>query len=90
MSRHLLAFLLSELKTVRVICKNKNCGVVAEVSLNELAVSTGQFGRCAFCNMTFGHPKTEPVVVAFAQAAVALRGVKDFVELEFVLPDDGE
>jgi hypothetical protein len=57
MSRKLLAFLLSELATVRVICKNPKCGNVTELKTSVVGkwfndASTGEV-RCPTCGNVF-------------------------------------
>jgi hypothetical protein len=69
MSRKLLAFLLSELRTVRVICKNPACGAVVELPIERLGVKMHD-ARCRVCDTALIHlrkPDDNPLV-AFALA----------------------
>jgi hypothetical protein len=88
MSRRLFAFLLSELKTLRLVCKNPACGNVAELTPERLA--SGQYASCPFCTYSFITKKddrdTYPLV-ALAHAILAVRDLKKNVEVEFIAPD---
>jgi hypothetical protein len=87
MSRKLLAFLLSELKTVRVICKRDGCGMIYELPVAELETRFKNM-TCPACKNLLGHGNEN----GFAWLSAAVRAfatVKDWVELEFVLKDDG-
>jgi hypothetical protein len=86
MSRRLLAFLLSELKTVRLICQNPKCGRVAEMTPEKLAVGNHQ---CAFCNFDFaetGRPTVIPLDM-LGKAILAAQAIEKQVQVEFVIPD---
>jgi hypothetical protein len=92
MSRKLFAFLLSELKTIRVKCLDRKCaGKVIEVSVDQLA---DQYPTlvCPLCHQPFTitPPKDNPFV-KFGEAVAELQrfGGKT-VDIEFVLPDDGQ
>jgi hypothetical protein len=89
MSKKLLAFLLSELKIVRIVCQNQACQTVVEMPLDVFEKGIADPLRCKFCNQEFNptHAGTPPLA-AFAAAIQALRGLKNVVDLEFVLPAD--
>lgn len=96
MSEKLLKFLLSELKTVRLVCQGtvggQPCGAVTEVPLERLLTITRQGGdQCRICNTPFGiFPKPGTAQDGFgplAQAIIDLLAAKDRVQVEFVIPD---
>ena len=84
MSKHLLSFLLSELKTVRILCQNEACRAILEMPISEVArfVSGGQ---CPFCQRQF-RVVNENTLVTLAEAIKNLQSIKDKVQVEFVLP----
>jgi hypothetical protein len=94
MSRKLFAFLLSELSTVRLICKRPTCGGVAEMPIDQLEKRfEGQYApACPVCGGTYqGIDGSRPT--AFHLLAVAVKRLqqcKDAVEIEFVLPDEAD
>ncbi len=88
MSRRLLAFLLSELKTVRVICPRKECGAVTEVTVEQLGLRFDREPACPVCKHGFpvaGLAAGSP----FSRLADAVRdlSVGGAAAVEFVLPD---
>ena len=84
MSRKLLAFLLSELNTVRILCRK--CSAVAEMPLADLGRQPGH--ACRFCNAPFSLPPKNPgPFAALAQAIGELQKMNSAVDVEFVLPD---
>ncbi len=89
MSRKLFVFLLSELKTIRFLCKSKGCGAACEVPINQVA---GMFRDpvCKNCNARF-YPVTatniNPLIV-LAKAIEDLQHICVGVDVEFVLPDN--
>lgn len=89
MSRRLFAFLVSELKTLRLLCQNPACGNVVELTPERLA--SGPCDTCPFCTYSFFTQKNgrdvKPLAM-LAQAILAVRDLKANVEVEFVLPDD--
>jgi hypothetical protein len=92
-SRKLLAFLLSELTTVRVICKVQGCRSIVEVPLDRLWEIFQTQNRCRFCGQelvdnSFGLTKLEGKN-HFQLLAFALEKFKDNskVDIEFVIPD---
>lgn len=97
MSRKLLAFLLSELKIVRLICQGKRdgkpCGAVIEVPLDNLGsvFINGDNCRCKVCSEEFAvHDQGGNRHDAFkrlAEVVTAIKAVREHVEVEFVLPD---
>lgn len=90
MSRKLLAFLLSELKTVRIICKHPACGVITEMPLDKLAgkLCTGQCPACQKAIASVSQDSNAFLLLAKAAQLFAAR--KDDVEIEFVIPDNGD
>ncbi|HYH66571.1 MAG TPA: hypothetical protein VD866_17890 [Urbifossiella sp.] len=97
MSRRLLAFLLSELKTVRLICQRPQCGAVTEMSVESLGARfANRTPGCPVCNHDFagvaaGDRDSQNALVRLADAILAIQGVGRStpagVEVEFVLPD---
>ena len=89
MSRKLFAFLLSELKTVRVICPT--CKSACELSIENLAKGTNRI-MCPGCGKdlipTATIAGTSPTLATLAEAIRFLQNNK--TELEFVLPDPSE
>ena len=50
MSKILLSFLLSELRTVRVICRNEECKRIVEMEMASLSKLTNDASaECKFC-----------------------------------------
>jgi hypothetical protein len=90
MSRKLLAFLLSELETVRIVCKG--CSAVTEMTTEK---ASGKFERphCPVCNTAFfkiipGQGQYNPLF----NLLQAITEMKRFttVDVEFTLPDQSE
>jgi hypothetical protein len=91
-----IKFLLSELSTVRIVCKGKRgndpCGYVSEVPLDHLDTFYNRMSSCPFCNTPFGVlPRAAGTLQdgfgPLAQAIKNLNAVKQQVEIEFVLPE---
>lgn len=97
MSRKLFAFLLSELKTVRLICQRPHCGAVTEMSVEKLA---DQFGRlnqhetpaCPVCRQALNGIGDGGAnqIATLAKCVQNLTAASGSVQVEFVLPGDGE
>lgn len=100
MSRRLLAFLLSELKLVRLICQRPQCAAVTELSVEALGF---RFDKrtpgCPVCGSDFagvaaGDRDQQNALVRLADAILAIQGagrsIAPGVEVEFVLPDLSE
>lgn len=86
MSEHLLRILLTELSTVRLVCKDKSCGAVTEISLEQLRTRFSDV-RCPLCKAAFGDSDVGGNPFKdFAQAVRAIQSRSDHVEVEFVLP----
>lgn len=104
MSRKLLAFLLSELNTIRVKCPT--CRVVTEMPVEKLASIDK---NCKQCNSPLGFPEqTKPetdlvhgqrqTISSLAVMADAIKKIKSAIEnnthpiaeVEFVIPDESE
>ena len=86
MSRRLLAFLLSELKTVRVVCHGPGCQTVLEMPLEALARVT--WTRCPQCHLDLDPLAngTNPAA-ELARAVLKAQAMAKLFGLEFVLPD---
>jgi len=92
MSRKLLAFLLSELATIRIICRNGMCGAITEIPINRLA-DTMKANCCPVCRSPFCNQQLERPPNWLARLAEVLTGLQktaDLVDVEFVLPDNAE
>jgi hypothetical protein len=91
MSRKLFAFLLSELKIVRINCPRPECRSVTEVSLERLR-SKFATPSCPVCNhellLPFSGSENALTRLAKAMEDLQANGVAKVVE--FVLPDEGE
>jgi uncharacterized metal-binding protein len=90
-SRKLFAFLLSELKTVRVICSRSGCRSVTEVDLSKLD-SVGNKEVCPVCQQDLFKHSSEDVN-PLVKLAEGIRMVQEAqtkagaAQIEFVLPD---
>ena len=93
MSRTLFAFLLSELKTVRILCKHDGCGVVTELPMGKLAQKFHADGMsrviCPHCRGTLtdrviSHGSVFGTLTAVAAEAQQANAKFD---IEFILPD---
>ena len=91
MSEHLLKILLTELKTVRVRCKNDQCGAVIELPVEKL---TDRFRStvCPVCRSLFVPPGSQAAAhgtnpfMNLAKAIELFVQLGSLVEIEFVLP----
>lgn len=91
MSKHLFAFLLTELNIVRIICQNPSCKKIVEMSFDELARKP--IIKCPLCTSTefnpAGHTHTDyGPLFDLAKAVVSLKSLHESFDLEFVLPVD--
>ena len=94
MSKKLFAFLLSELKTVRIICKHDNCGVVVEVPVDKLNDKFGGSGavKCIHCGRLlteFSIAAVNPFSMVHHAIIESQRKDAKF-DIEFVLPDNAK
>ena len=88
MSRKLLAFLLSELRTVRIVCKG--CAAVLEVPIEKLGNSVATC-ECKVCGQSFPRLKDAENRGPFWQLGQAIQQFRTHeavVDIEFILPDD--
>jgi len=90
-SKKLLRFLLSELKTIRVRCKNDCCGVITEFVLERL--NTPELTeRCPCCHAEWqtadmsGRPQN--AFERLAKALALLKRIEGKVEIELELPEE--
>ena len=98
MSEKLLSFFLSELATVRVVCRGVKagtpCGAVVEMPLARLKDAFLSVGvaawECPFCRTPFhlhlpnGNPR-DPFT-PLVNAILDLENIKDRVEIQFIIP----
>ena len=82
MSKTLFSFLISELKIVRLICKQAKCGAVAEIPVERL--SNSKTVTCPSCQM----PYEDGPDGTLQQLGKSIRVLSSHAELdvEFVLP----
>lgn len=88
-SRKLLGFLLSEVKAVRIICKNCHCGF--EVNTGGLA--RVQQKACSFCkNPLVDQPSDAPNPFSQLAQLIELLQRSDTAkcDIEFVVPEDSD
>ncbi len=89
MSKKLLSFLISELTTVRFVCKNAACGMVVEMTVDDLIQGKGRQQACAFCQSSFDpHKRATAPITELARAIGALKAAASVVDVEFVLPGE--
>ena len=89
MSRKLFAFLLSELGTLRVVCKQ--CSGVAEMTIDRACAKFETQSNCPLCNQPlFGMSRGADNPLH--RLATAIRSMQEHktVDVEFVTPDNGE
>jgi hypothetical protein len=89
MPEHLFRFLLSELKVVRLRCKEPGCGVVTDV---DLATAGGRrLEGCPICRHPFQNPPDgHTMYYSMSDMLRAMHSIalSDKVDVEFVLPQD--
>ena len=92
MSRRLLVFLLSELRIVRLVCKNmaggQKCGAVAEMTIEQMNNPNEQY--CKICKARFSDPNNTNPIHGFAHAVLSMQqhSNTNAVDLEFIFPDN--
>src|SRR5437762_2263433 len=88
MSETIFKFLLSELRTIRIFCQNKSCGVVVEMPVSTLASDPPhEHTKCKHCGQLFNPTKKDDyALVNFAKAVEAVKALEEIVQIEFVLP----
>jgi len=87
-SRKLLAFLLSELKTIRILCRQGHCQGVIELPLADLAKG---HGKCPICSNAFNPLNhTLSKLTLFAQHLRDIQEAKEVYEVELILPDESD
>lgn len=89
MSELILRILLSEIKTVRVICRS--CGAIVEVEVADIP-RRFENGACPFCQVCFktlSLPESD-VLGNFAKALQKLIEVDSKLGVEIVLPQDND
>ena len=94
MSRKLLAFLLSELATVRVKCPNPDCGIISELTIELMGKLSG--GECKFCGQSLGFPRAEGsrnnAYMLIADGIKQIQAARNanthpVAEIEFIIPE---
>jgi hypothetical protein len=88
MSRKLFAFLLSELKIVRIICKRNECNGIIELPTSELRRASS--AKCPKCGDDFISNGFDPNVLGdldkAIEAATCEKSARKF-QIEFVIED---
>jgi|SRR5450755_964804 hypothetical protein len=88
MSEKLLRFfLMSEIRTIRLVCKNEGCGAIVEVPIEKL--EQDKWKTCRGCERPFGVTDQHSQLnwlQQLSQAIAGLRKAADDLEVEFVLP----
>ena len=78
-------FLLSDIKTVRLVCKRDGCGGIVEVPLRKLELV--KFKSCMVCGLPyFDDPTSEACLHTFFQSVAMLQAEWKHLEIEFVQP----
>jgi hypothetical protein len=86
MSEKLLTVPLSELGTVRLVCRRKDCGGVFEMPVERLPLK--DFQSCPVCQAAFKESDVAPGHLANLGSAIKqVLSLKDTVEVQFVLKD---
>lgn len=84
MSRKLFALLLSELKTIRIVCK---CGAAIEMSIVQAIASNDR--KCPGCNEWVINEGRAGQLAALATTINQLQGQTP-LQIEFILPDKSD
>ena len=90
MSRKLFAFLLSELKTVRVLCPK--CNAVTELTVEQMGFRFDDL-QCRVCRHDlngFTGPNGENRLSQLGRAIHAIQSLPGSTQVEFVLPDESD
>lgn len=83
----LLAFLLSELKTVRLKCLRPECMGVTEVTIAKMGARF-EVPFCPVCTKPFiGNHTTDNAIVRLAKSIQSLQDQGENLGIEFILPD---
>lgn len=89
MSERIIRFLLSEVKTLRIICKR--CKAVVETPLESSSDALGDGLTCRFCNKPVkrgsDHPRFNPFE-SLEAATKAFKEMESDLEVQFVFPGD--
>lgn len=85
MSEKLLKFLLSELDTVRLVCRHKGCDAIVELPMEALARSSFNAFVCPVCQNGI-QPAGQNNLKALADAWKSLKSMNSFLDVEFVIP----
>jgi hypothetical protein len=80
MAEKQLRFRLSELKTIRVICRQPVCGAIVEIPIEALEKVFSE-PRCPVCESSFAES-----ISTLGHAIHVLSAVRDLVDIEFVIP----
>lgn len=90
MSEHLLKILASELRIVRVICRNGPCGAIVEVPIERLSALFTRF-CCPVCNAPFrvaGSREGPNHLIQLQEALAGLQALQERLDLQFVIPEE--
>lgn len=89
MSEKLFKFLLSELKTVRLVCNNPRCGAVIELTVERMRAKC-EFAQCFVCKEDFFGPHGSQLnpLTKLADAILEMQKHTKAIEIEFVMPEE--
>ncbi len=100
MSETLFKFLLSKISTIRIHCRNPECGGIVEIPISKLGSTTYRVCTCPLCRKPFddgsflidnmGPVSGRDLFAILAGILIRLNAIKDKVDIEFVLPDPDE
>jgi hypothetical protein len=83
MSEKMIRVKLSELATIRIVCKKATCGGISEVPIAEVERLIG--GKCRHCEQSL-RVGNEDALASLAEAIKNLTAIKNKVEVEFEIP----
>lgn len=84
MSKKLFSFMIGELRTIRLICKVKNCGAVSEFGIDRLVKAP--MLRCPCCKAEYANASADDPLVMLGKALQELSRDTENLDVEFVLP----
>jgi hypothetical protein len=90
MSETTLKFLIQELETVRIICKNEKCGAITEVKVKNIDRTFADY-KCPACHSTFfvknsRSEKPDDFLEKLREALIGLSCKENCFAVEFVIP----
>lgn len=89
LSETLFRFLVSELTSLRIICRHNDCGAVVELRLDHLSALDVPETKltCPACrNVIERGSSSDKIVTNLAKAILKFKNAADYVDVEFTLP----